>query len=42
VVGFGVYPIFEDARFDGPRAAPFLRREDVEALKGEAAWNALG
>jgi O-succinylbenzoate synthase len=42
VVGFGVYPIFEDARFDGPRAAPFLRREDVEALKVEAAWNALG
>ncbi len=41
-LGFGVWPLFADARFDGPRAAPFVRREDVESLDPEAAWNALG
>ncbi len=40
-LGFGVWPLFADARFDGPRAAPFVRREDVEAIDAEAAWNAL-
>ena len=40
-LGFGVWPLFTDARFDGPRTAPFVRREDVEAIDGEAAWNAL-
>ena len=40
-LGFGVWPLFADARFDGPYAAPFLRREDVEALNPEAAWTAL-
>jgi O-succinylbenzoate synthase len=39
--GFGVWPLFEDARFDGPAAAPFARAEDVRRLDGEAAWNAL-
>lgn len=40
-LGFGVWPLFADARFDGPRTAPFVRREDVEAVNTEAAWNAL-
>lgn len=40
-VGFGVWPLFADARLDGPMAAPFLRREDVEALNPEAVWTAL-
>ena len=29
-LGFGVWPLFADSRFDGPVAAPFLRREDIE------------
>ncbi len=41
-LGFGVWPLFADARFDGPVAAPFLRAEDVERLDVEAVWNALG
>jgi O-succinylbenzoate synthase len=41
-VGFGVWPLFEDARFDGPEAAPFVHARDVRRLDGEAAWNALG
>ncbi len=40
-LGFGVWPLFADARCDGPYAAPYLRREDVEALNPEAVWNAL-
>ena len=40
-LGFGVWPLFADARFDGPAAAPFLRAEDVEKINVEAAWNAL-
>lgn len=40
-LGFGVWPLFADARCDGPRAAPFLRWEDVERIDAEAAWNAL-
>ncbi len=40
-LGFGVWPLFADARFDGPTAMPFLRREDVERLDAEAVWNAL-
>jgi O-succinylbenzoate synthase len=40
-VGFGVWPLFADARFDGPRAAPFIRVEDVERIKPEAVWTAL-
>jgi O-succinylbenzoate synthase len=41
-LGFGVWPLFADARFDGPAAAPFIRSEDVERLNPEAVWNALG
>ncbi len=40
-LGFGVWPLFADGRFDGPVAAPFLRREDVERIDVEAVWNAL-
>ena len=40
-LGFGVWPLFADARFDGPTLAPFLRAEDVERINVEAAWNAL-
>jgi o-succinylbenzoate synthase len=40
-VGFGVWPLFADGRFDGPAAAPFVRREDVERIDVEALWNAL-
>jgi O-succinylbenzoate synthase len=40
-LGFGVWPLFADARCDGPRAAPFLRREDVAAMQPEAVWSAL-
>lgn len=41
-LGFGVYPLYQDGRFDGPSAAPFVRREDVARLNPEDAWNALG
>jgi O-succinylbenzoate synthase len=40
-LGFGVWPLFADRRFDGPATAPFLRSEDVERINVEAAWNAL-
>jgi O-succinylbenzoate synthase len=40
-LGFGVWPLFADARIDGPALAPFWRVEDVEKINVEAAWNAL-
>ncbi|HVS54503.1 MAG TPA: o-succinylbenzoate synthase [Opitutaceae bacterium] len=40
-LGFGVWPLFADARYDGPAAAPFVRWEDVERIDVEAVWNAL-
>lgn len=40
-LGFGVWPLFADGRFDGPVAAPFIRWEDVGRMKPEAVWNAL-
>jgi O-succinylbenzoate synthase len=40
-LGFGVWPLFAEARFDGPAAAAFLRWEDVERIDAEAVWNAL-
>ncbi len=40
-LGFGVWPLFTDSRFDGPHAAPFIRAEDVERLNPEAVWTAL-
>jgi O-succinylbenzoate synthase len=41
-LGFGVWPLFADARADAPLAGPFARREDVERINPEALWNALG
>jgi O-succinylbenzoate synthase len=41
-LGFGVWPLFADPRFDGPAAAPFVRRTDVEQIDPEVVWNALG
>jgi O-succinylbenzoate synthase len=40
-VGFGVWPLFADARFDGPASAPFLRFEDVAKIEASHLWNAL-
>jgi o-succinylbenzoate synthase len=40
-LGFGVWPLFADARFDGPYVAPYLRFEDVERIDCESLWNAL-
>jgi O-succinylbenzoate synthase len=40
-LGFGVWPLFADARFDGPHTGPFLRKEDVERINPEHLWNAL-
>jgi len=39
-LGFGVAPLFEDARFDGQRV-PFLSIEDVNQLDPTPVWNAL-
>jgi O-succinylbenzoate synthase len=40
-LGFGVWPLFAEPRFDGPAAAPFVRCEDVERIDAEAVWTAL-
>ena len=40
-LGFGVWPLFQDSRFDGPASAPFVRAEDVSRIDAEAVWNAL-
>ncbi len=40
-LGFGVWPLFQDRRMDGPWVAPFIRVEDVERIDVEAVWNAL-
>jgi O-succinylbenzoate synthase len=40
-LGFGVWPLFQDQRFDGPHQAPFIRPRDVTAIDEEAVWNAL-
>lgn len=40
-LGFGVWPLFADARVDGPAAAPFVRAGDLDRIDSEAAWNAL-
>lgn len=40
-LGFGVWPLFQDNRFDGPYQAPFIRAQDVLAINEEATWNAL-
>lgn len=40
-LGFGVWPLFADARLDGPVAMPFVRAEDLERIDPEAVWTAL-
>lgn len=40
-LGFGVWPLFADRRFDGPAAAPFVRAEDIARINPEDVWNAL-
>jgi len=40
-LGFGVWPLFADGRFDGPPTVPVLRWTDVARLNPEALWNAL-
>ena len=40
-LGFGVWPLFEDARFDGPHLAPFISPGEVDRINPEALWNAL-
>ena len=39
-LGFGVWPLFSDPRFDGPSAVPFLRVEDINRINPEVLWNA--
>lgn len=40
-LGYGVWPLFTDARCDGPALAPFLRWEDVQRIDAAAVWNAV-
>jgi O-succinylbenzoate synthase len=40
-LGFGVWPLFADSRFDGPAATPFFRAQDIRATDVEALWNAV-
>lgn len=39
-LGFGVWPLFADAKADGPATGAFVRAEDVERINAEALWNA--
>ena len=40
-LGFGVWPLFAESRFDGPYATPFCSRAEVERINPETIWNAL-
>lgn len=40
-LGFGVWPLFADSRFDTPLVVPFVRWEDVQRIDPEAVWTAL-
>ncbi len=40
-LGFGVWPLFADERFNGPSSAPFVQWGDVVKINPEAAWTAL-
>jgi O-succinylbenzoate synthase len=39
-LGFGVWPLFADPRWDGGAAVPYVRRDDVRRIDAEALWNA--
>ena len=41
-LGFGVWPLFADERFNGPPSPPFVQWEDVMRINPEAVWTALG
>ncbi len=41
-LGYGVWPLFAEARADGPATGPFVRREDVARINAEELWNVLG
>jgi O-succinylbenzoate synthase len=41
-LGYGVWPLFADARADGPATGAFVRREDVAGINAEELWNVLG
>lgn len=40
-LGYGVWPLFAEARANAPVSGPFVRREDWERIDPEALWNAL-
>jgi len=40
-LGFGVWPLFMDPRFDGPCLAPFIAVDDFERINPEALWSAV-
>ncbi|MSU70197.1 MAG: o-succinylbenzoate synthase [Opitutaceae bacterium] len=40
-LGFGVGPLFADARFNVPVAGPFVQWDEVERIDPEAVWTAL-
>lgn len=39
-LGYGVWPLFEDGRFDGPHRAPYVRKQDL-VCEVEELWTAL-
>lgn len=40
-LGFGVWPLYSDPRYNGPMAVPFIRAGDLDHLDPEAVWTAL-
>jgi O-succinylbenzoate synthase len=40
-LGFGVWPLFRDSRFDALPGMPFVQAQDVGVINEEAIWNAL-
>ena len=40
-LGFGVWPLFQEAKANAPLSGAFVRREDLERINAEALWNAL-
>ncbi len=41
-LGVGVWPLFQEGKFDGPPAMPFVRRSEVESLGGKAVEPVTG
>lgn len=40
-LGFGVWPLFADSRFDGPTAMPFLHSDELHRADPASLWNAV-